>query len=382
MIVAYAIAVTFILNNQTLVIIYWACAWIFLVVTVYALFVRSHWFVEARNAELIVYLAVLPGEFAIVYAASLRGDTSGWPTHTVLFAAISILVAYSTLAFVPNFRAFALWLSVLIISYVAALVAFGVPAAAATINLICVLTLILLASLANWTLSRQGLENFQLENALRGEKEKSDRLLHSLFPADIAERLKRGESVADPFPAATVAFVDIVGSSAFARRVSPDEFLATLDAIFAIADRHAQLHKVEKVKTIGDAYLVVAGARGGGDAIGAVQFALGVIRDVADFAARRKLEIGIRAGLHMGPVIGGVIGNQRSIYDYWGDTMNTASRLEGAARPNAIAVSEPVYRAVSRVAAFDPPRIVQLKGIGDFAIYDYAPELWGHSAVS
>ena len=376
MVVVFAIALAFILSPRASIIALLACGWIVLAVVLYALFTRSKRFVEAQYAELVVNVAALLGEIGLVYALSLDEEIIGWPAHTVLFVIVIILVSYSTFSFLTNFRVFTLWLAVLIPVYVASLFAIGVPAAPTIINLLSVLTLTSLAALANWLLSQQGLANFELENSLRTEKEKSERLLHTLVPADIAERLKRGESVADPFPAATVAFVDIVGSSAFARQVSPDEFIATLDAIFAIADRHAQLHKVEKVKTIGDAYLVIAGARDGGDAVGAVQFALGVIRDVAAFAARRELAIGIRAGLHTGPVIGGVIGSQRSMYDYWGDTMNTAARLESAARPNAIAVSELVYRAVSRVAAFDPPRMVQLKGIGDFAVYDHAPELW------
>ena len=373
---ALAAALTFILSPRALIVAYVACAWIGLVIVLYALSMRSHRFPEATYSELVAFVAVLPAQLALVYAFSLDEEAIGWPTHTLLFATVAISLPLSTLAFVASFRAFTIWLAVLIPTYAITLFIIDVPAAAATINLISILTLTSLVALSSWSLSQNALANFFLEYSLRAEQEKSERLLHNLMPADIAERLKRGESVADPFPAATVAFVDIVGSSAFARQVSPDEFLATLDAIFAIADRHAQLHKVEKVKTIGDAYLVVAGARGGGDAVGAVQFALGVIRDVAAFAARHDLPIGIRAGLHMGPVIGGVIGNQRSIYDYWGDTMNTAARLESAARPNAIAVSEPVYRAVSRVAAFDPPRMVQLKGIGDFAVYDHAPELW------
>ena len=156
------------------------------------------------------------------------------------------------------------------------------------------------------------------------------RLLHSDLTAIpmSPERLKSGEAVADQFPAATVVFVDIVGSSALARRISPVAFVETLNAIFSICDRHARLNQVEKVKTIGDAYLVMAGAREGGDVKGALQFALGVIRDVALLNAERSLGIGIRAGIHTGPVIGGVIGSERALYDYWGDTMNSAARLE------------------------------------------------------
>ena len=375
MVLLFAISLAFILGPEASAIAQLACAWIVLVVALYALFTRSERFPEANYAELVANLMVLPGELAIAYAMSLGEQFIGWPPHTVLFDIVIILVSFSTFAFLTNVRAFALWLAVLMPVYVGLLFFLGVAAAPMTINLISVLTVTSLAAPSNWTLSRQGLENFQLENALRSEKEKSERLLHSLFPADIAERLKRGEAVADPFPAATVTFIDIVGSSALARRVSPARFIETLDAIFAIADRHARLQQVEKVKTIGDAYLVVAGARDGGDAVGALQFALGVIRDVAVFARERDLGIGIRAGLHTGPVIGGVIGSERAIYDYWGDTMNTAARLESAARPNGVAVSEPVYLATRRVVDFGAPRMVLLKGIGDFAIYDYLEDL-------
>ena len=375
LIIAMGVALTFILGPRALTIAWVACVWLVLVTALYAGFVSSPRFADATYAELVAFVAVLIGVLALVYALSLEAQVTGWPAHTILFAGVAVLVSFSTLAFVNDFRAFKLALAVLIPAYVGALVVLGVPAAAATINVLGVLSLTAFAAVSNYLLSSSAVAKLRLENALRGEQAKTERLLHSLVPADIAERLKRGESIADPFPDATVAFVDIVGSSAFARRVSPDRFLATLDAIFAIADRRAELHRVEKVKTIGDAYLVVAGARGGGNAVGAVQFAVGVIRDVAAFAARGDLPIGIRAGLHTGPVIGGVIGSERAIYDYWGDTMNTAARLEAAARTNGIAVSEPVFRETSRVADYLPPRTVTLKGIGEFAVYDYSPEL-------
>lgn len=375
MAVVFAIALGFVLGPRALAIAHVACAEVAVAIALYAAFARTRWFAEARWAELILFVAVLPGILGIVYALGLDEDRVGWPAHTVLFDNVIILVSFSTFAFVANFRAFAIWFGVLIPIYVVWLFALGTPAAPATFNLISALTLAALAAFSNWTLSRQGFDIFVLQRSLREEQEKTERLLHSVLPPDIAERLKSGEAVADPFPAATVVFVDIVGSSALARRVSPVTFIETLNAIFAIADKHARLHRVEKVKTIGDAYLVVAGARGGGDATGALQFALGVIRDVASLSAERDLGIGIRAGLHTGPVIGGVIGSERAIYDYWGDTMNTAARLEAAARPNGVAVSEPVFRETSRVAAFDAPRTVMLKGIGAFEIYDFVPDL-------
>ncbi|MCA1661752.1 MAG: hypothetical protein LC648_06180 [Novosphingobium sp.] len=375
MVVVFTIALGFVLGREAFAIIKVSNSAAAVVVGLYALFTRSRWFVESRSAELVLFVAMLPCILGIVYALSLDEARVGWPAHTVLFDNVIILVSFSTFAFVANFRALAIWFAVLLPVYVVWLFAIGTPAAPATFNLISALTLAALAAFSNWSLSRQGFSIFLLQRSLRAEKEKTERLLHSVLPPDIAERLKSGEAVADPFPAATVVFVDIVGSSALARRVSPVVFIETLNAIFAIADKHARLHKVEKVKTIGDAYLVVAGARGGGDAVGALQFALGVIRDVAVLSDQRGLGIGIRAGLHTGPVIGGVIGSERAIYDYWGDTMNTAARLEAAARPNGVAVSEPVYRETRRVADFAPPRTVTLKGIGDFQVYDYAPEL-------
>jgi class 3 adenylate cyclase len=375
MALVFAGALTFVLGPRALRIAHLACAEVAIGAAVYAAFTRSRWFAEARSAELVLFVAILPGILGIVHALSLDEARVGWPAHTVLFDNVIILVSFSTFAFVANFRALAIWFAVLIPVYVAWLFAIGTAPAPATFNLISALTLAALAAFSNWTLSHQGYDIFVLQRSLRDEQEKTERLLHSVLPPDIAERLKSGEAVADPFPAATVVFVDIVGSSALARRVSPVTFIETLNAIFAIADKHARLHRVEKVKTIGDAYLVVAGGRGGGDAVGALQFALGVIRDVAALSAERELGIGIRAGLHTGPVIGGVIGSERAIYDYWGDTMNTAARLEASARPNGVAVSAPVHAATRRLAAFEGPRTVALKGIGPFEIYDFVPDL-------
>ena len=241
-----------------------------------------------------------------------------------------------------------------------------------TFNLISTAMLAGLAVFSNRTLSRQSFAIYKLQRSLEIEKRKTEELLYSILPEEVAARLKSGEAVADPFPMATVVFVDIVGSSAFARRVQPVVFIETLNAIFQIADRHARLNAVEKVETIGDAYLVVAGGRGGGDAMGAVRFALGVIGDVRRLAAERGVELGVRIGIHSGPVIGGVIGRERAIYDYWGDTMNVAARLESVARPGGFAVSQPVYEATRDAVDYAPPRQVTLKGIGEFQVYDWA----------
>lgn len=369
----FLIALGFVLGPRALLIAQISCAAVTLVVVAYVAFTRSRYFAETRFAELYLFVALMPGIFGIVVALSIDEVRVGWPAHTVLFDSVIILVSFSIFAFISDFRALLIWFGILIPFYIVWLFAIGTPTAPATFNLISTFTLVTLAAFSNWTQSRQRLSIFLLQRSLRREKDKSERLLHSVLPPEIAERLKLGEAVADPFPAATVVFVDIVGSSALARRISPVAFVEALNAIFSIADRHARLNQVEKVKTIGDAYLVVAGAREGGTTTGALQFALGVIRDVAILSAERDLGIGIRAGIHIGPVIGGVIGSERALYDYWGDTMNSAARLEAAARPNGVAVSEPVYEATRRIVEYSAPRTVTLKGIGEFAIYDFVP---------
>src|SRR5687768_17565518 len=240
MAVVFGTALSFVLGPRALAIAQTSSAGVALAAAIYAAFTRSRWFAEARSAELILFVAILPGILGIVHALSLDEEAVGWPAHTVLFDNVIILVSFSTFAFVANFRAFATWFAILIPVYIVWLFAIGTPAAPATFNLISALTLAALAAFSNWTLSRQGFDIFLLQRSLRAEKEKTERLLHSVLPPDIAERLKSGEAVADPFPAATVVFVDIVGSSALARRVSPVTFIETLNAVFAIADKHAR----------------------------------------------------------------------------------------------------------------------------------------------
>jgi adenylate cyclase len=128
---------------------------------------------------------------------------------------------------------------------------------------------------------------------------------------------------------------------------------------------------VEKVKTIGDAYLAVAGGTSSSqrDAVAAIAFARDLIGEVQAYAARSRLDVNVRVGIHTGPVVGGVIGEQRMAYDYWGDTMNTASRIEGVAMPGGIAVSEASYFAACETVRFSEPEDVMLKGIGETRIF-------------
>ena len=167
-----------------------------------------------------------------------------------------------------------------------------------------------------------------------------------------------------------MTFVDLVGFSTIAKRLSPGHLVAILNSFFSAADRCAERHGLEKVKTIGDAYLAVAGGMGSrnADSRAALGFARDLIGELESLARETGIPLQARIGIHTGPVIGGVIGTTRLAYDYWGDTMNVASRLQTAAPPNGIAVSEATYFQTRNEQAYEPQTTI-LKGIGEAQIY-------------
>ena len=176
--------------------------------------------------------------------------------------------------------------------------------------------------------------------------------------------------MADSFSDLTVVFVDIVGFSRLAKRLAPGRLVKLLNLFFSAADRCAERHGIEKVKTIGDAYLAVAGGMGSGagDSRSALAFARDLIGEVVAMGKDGGIALEVRIGVHTGPVVGGVIGSSRLAYDYWGDTMNIASRLQGVAPPNGVAVSEATWHETRDMHAFTPQRAV-LKGIGETDVY-------------
>jgi adenylate cyclase len=124
------------------------------------------------------------------------------------------------------------------------------------------------------------------------------------------------------------------------------------------------------VKTIGDAYLAVAGGAQPAPRGAAVNFARNLIHAVGEIASRENLPVSVRVGIHTGPVVGGVIGSTRMTYDYWGDTMNIASRVQGAAQPGGICVTEPTFFEMREFQLFGPARLIVLKGVGEMKVYD------------
>ena len=207
---------------------------------------------------------------------------------------------------------------------------------------------------------------------LEAEKQTSDRLLLNVLPAPIATRLKQGEGViVDRFDDVTVLFADIVGFTALSARTSPEALVAMLDELFTRFDALADRHGLEKIKTIGDAYMVVAGVpeQTFDHAVRMARMSLDMLATLADYATTHAVELTIRIGIHSGPVVAGVIGRNKFIYDLWGDTVNTASRMESHGLPSRVHVTEATVAALGDAFECESRGLVDVKGKGPMTTF-------------
>jgi adenylate cyclase len=209
-------------------------------------------------------------------------------------------------------------------------------------------------------------------HSLELEQARSERLLLNVLPEPVAARLKQHEGViADDIPDATVLFADIVGFTPLAERLSASEVVSLLDRVFARWDEVAADHGVEKIKTIGDAYMVAGGIPLPRDdhAEAIAEMALAMGKEVARCSAETGLPLEIRIGIDTGSVVAGVIGRAKFIYDVWGDTVNTASRMESHAAPGTIQVTERTYERLRHHYELRRRDTIEIKGKGSMTCY-------------
>lgn len=219
-------------------------------------------------------------------------------------------------------------------------------------------------------------EIHRAEKRLQQEYERSESLLLNILPASIAERLKHqhedsnsktsGRLIADSVPEATVLFADIVGFTPLSERLPPASLVDLLNRIFSRFDAIVQQHGLEKIKTIGDAYMLVGGLpQARPDHCQAVALAALDMREaLASLNVAEQQSLQIRIGLHCGPLTAGVIGRHKFAYDIWGDTVNIASRLESHSLPGQIQVSKSVYQKLGKDFDFETRGEIELKGRG------------------
>jgi adenylate cyclase len=204
-------------------------------------------------------------------------------------------------------------------------------------------------------------------SALAREQERSERLLLNVLPREIAARLKAGESpIADSYEHATVLFADIVGSTTLAERLDAKQLVALLNGIFARFDVLAEKHGVEKIRTIGDNFMCVAGVpRHRADHAQAMaRLALDMRIYVDELRASGEDRIDFRIGMNSGPCVGGVIGLRKFVFDIWGDPVNTASRMESHGVPGRIQLSDATYELIRNDFECEPRGTIEVKGKG------------------
>ena len=217
--------------------------------------------------------------------------------------------------------------------------------------------------------------NHVLEEATRAldaERQLSERLLLNVLPRSIAERLKRNTGViADSFGEATVIFADIARFTPISLRLSAEEVVVWLNEVFSSMDRLSEQHGLETIKTIGDAYMVASGlpTPRPDHAEAAAEVALAFRDDMAHRTAPDGEPLRIRIGMHTGPVVAGVIGTRKFTYDLWGDTVNTASRMESHGVNGAIQVTQATHDRLRDRYLFEERGEVEIKGIGSMRTY-------------
>jgi DNA-binding response OmpR family regulator len=207
---------------------------------------------------------------------------------------------------------------------------------------------------------------------LRQEKEKSEALLRNILPTAIVSRLNQGETIiADHIADATILFADLVGFTGLSARLSATRLIGLLNILFSEFDRLCLDFGLEKIKTIGDAYMVAGGliAPGRDQAPAVADMALGMLDVSRATGELLDMKLALRIGIHNGPVVAGVIGTHRFIYDVWGDTVNVASRMESHGLANEVNVTEALFLRLRNRFVFEPRGVIDVLGKGPTMAY-------------
>ena len=212
----------------------------------------------------------------------------------------------------------------------------------------------------------------QARRSLETEKARSERLLLNILPKAVASKLKEKQrAIADSFADATVLFADIVGFTQISAGIPPHDVVDLLNHVFSTFDYLAEKHELEKIKTIGDAYMVVGGLPIEQDdhTESIADMALDMLTAMENLSKERGRLLQIRIGINTGPVIAGVIGRKKFIYDLWGDSVNIASRMESQGVANCIQVTEAVVERLGDRYHFEKRGVVYIKGKGNMTTY-------------
>ena len=204
-----------------------------------------------------------------------------------------------------------------------------------------------------------------LHDQLQVEQEKAEQLLLNILPQPIAERMKKGETnIADSHPDVTVLLADLVGFTTLAAHIGPEQVVQLLNEVFSAFDLLTEEHGLEKIKTIGDAYMVAGGVSvpRPDHAEASAELALDLQEEIERLNHEYDTTVRLRIGICTGPVVAGVIGRRRFAYDLWGETVNLACRLESTGEAGKIQIAESTYERLKHKYEFDPKHSLDVKG--------------------
>jgi len=233
-------------------------------------------------------------------------------------------------------------------------------------NLFCFIVLLMLTAFYFSLYVRRS------EIALKEAHGRSEQLLHNILPPKIADRLKESEStIADQFEEVSVLFLDVVDFTKMSSKLSAEDVVSMLNEIFCLFDQLTDTYGLEKIKTIGDAYMAVAGIPDpvNDHAERSIRMAMDMLKTLKEYSRGRTPAVRARIGICSGPVVAGVIGRHKFIYDLWGDTVNTASRMESHGIPEQIQVTESTYLLLKDKYEFEKRGEIEIKGKGKLATY-------------
>jgi class 3 adenylate cyclase len=330
-----------------------------------------------RHSQLLLSIVILGCSFAVIALAAV---TSSFAQADYYYAGVMLAIT-SAFVFIPLRFRYALLVSIIsIVAYDLSLVFQAIPAAVSVNNTCFLISDCVICGIACWdtqSLLRQRHNDrilIQAQNVtIAEEKKRADELLRRILPDPIADRLLLGqESIADGYADVTVLFADMCNFTTLAAAISPTELVELLNRIFSAFDEAAEVNGVEKIKTIGDAYMAVSGLPDKSDdhPERILRMAAGMLQAIDEIQREyQHLRIAIRIGIHTGPCVAGVIGRNRFIYDLWGDTVNIASRMESHGDIGCAQVSEATYLRTKHLFDFTERGMVTLKGRGEMRAY-------------
>lgn len=210
------------------------------------------------------------------------------------------------------------------------------------------------------------------EQALQEQYKLAENLLHNILPVPVAKRLKEeSHTIADSFESVSILFADIVGFTPLSEKLKPQDVVSLLNTLFSRFDTLTEKYSLEKIKTIGDAYMVAAGIpeHKENHAELILDFALEIMSDLAEYNNANNTDIKVRIGINSGPVIAGVMGIKKFSYDLWGDSVNTASRMETSGVPGEIHITSETYKLISDKYTVNKREPIEIKGKGLMQTY-------------